>query len=264
MDICKGGDRDTMSNNKDMSEREFMQREYGMLHSPYESELEFYAAVASGNIDKVRELYTPLAVEGYGRLSDDPIRNMKYHLIITIALIARFCIEAGMPMDTAYTISDVYINRLDKSATEQELLEIHLETFVEYTRRMKKINSGEAYSKHVLMCIDLIYENIYKGIRVQEIAQRLRLTPQYISKLFKSEVGLTISEFIMQKRIQAAENMLKYSDYSPLDIGAYLNFSSHSHFIACFKKLTGFTPKQYREEYFRVNWKLAEMSDKMD
>ena len=243
-----------MSINRELNYREYFQRENGLLHSPYEKELEFYAAVSSGNIERVKELYTPLAVEGYGKLSKDKIRNIKYHLVITIALIARFCIEAGMPTETAYTISDIYINRLDESTTEQQLSDIHRETFLEYAKRMQKLNSGDAYSKHVLMCIDLIYENIYKGIRVSELADELGLTPQYLSKLFRSEVGMTISEYIMSRRIQAAENMLKFSDYTPLDISNYLSFSSHSHFISAFRKHTGMTPKQYRESYFRMNW----------
>ena len=243
-----------MSINKELAHREFIQREYGKLHSPYEKELEFYSAVAAGDITRVKELYTPLAVEGYGKLSEDKLRNIKYHLVITIALIARFCIEAGMPTETSYTISDIYINRLDVSKTEEELGEIHREVFLEYAKRMQQVNSGEAYSKHILMCLDLIYENIYSGIRVSELADKLGLSAQYLSKLFRQEVGVTISEYIMSRRIQAAENMLKYSDYSSIDIGNYLNFSSHSHFISAFRKHTGFTPKQYREEYFRANW----------
>ena len=243
-----------MSINKELAQREFVQREYGKLHSPYEKELEFYSAVAAGDIERVKELYTPLAVEGYGRLSEDNLRNIKYHLVITIALIARFCIEAGMPTETSYTISDIYINRLDVSTTEEQLREIHREVFLEYAKRMQTVNSGEAYSKHILMCLDLIYDNIYSGIRVSELADKLGLSAQYLSKLFRQEVGVTISEYIMSRRIKAAENMLKYSDYSSIDIGNYLNFSSHSHFISAFRKHTGFTPKQYREEYFRANW----------
>ncbi|MBQ3918895.1 MAG: AraC family transcriptional regulator, partial [Oscillospiraceae bacterium] len=134
-----------MSINKELAQREFIQREYGKLHSPYEKELEFYGAVAAGDIERVKALYTPLAVEGYGKLSEDKIRNIKYHLIITIALIARFCIEAGMPTETSYTISDIYINRLDVSETEDELKQIHQEVFLEYAKRMQTVTSGEAY-----------------------------------------------------------------------------------------------------------------------
>lgn len=251
-----------MSINKELNYREFMQRENGLLHSPYQKELEFYSAVSAGDLDRVMELYTPLAVEGYGKLSADPIRNIKYHLVITIALIARFCIEAGMPMETAYTISDIFINRLDVSTTEKQLSDIHRETFIEYTKRMRMVNSGEAYSKHVLTCLDLIYNNIYNGVRVQELADELGLTPQYLSKLFRKEVGMTITEYVMSRRIQAAENMLKFSEYTPVDIGNYLNFSSHSHFISCFRKHTGMTPKQYRENYFRMTWQSPDSGKK--
>ena len=247
-----------MSINKELNYREFYQRENGLLHSPYQKELEFYSAVSAGDIERVKELYTPLAVDGYGKLSADPLRNLKYHLIITIALMARYCIQAGMPMETAYTISDIYINRLDVSLTEEQLTDIHREAYLEYAKRMQKVNAGEVYSKHIVKCIELIYANIYNGVRVQELADRLGLTPQYLSKLFKREVGVNISEYIMSKRIQAAENMLKYSEYSPLDIGNYLGFSSHSHFIASFRRQTGFTPRQYRENFFRMNWQTGD------
>ena len=249
-----------MGINKELSNRQFFQSENDIHHSPYEKELEFYSAVRDGDLDAVNRTYTPLAVEGYGKISEDKIRNIKYHLIITVAMLARFCIEGGLSSETAYTISDIYINKIDVCQTEEGLRQLHRDVIMEYTKRMKTVSAGQAYSKHVLTCIDLVYDNIYKGVRVGELADQLGLTPQYLSKLFKKEVGMNISDFIMAKRINAAENMLKFSDYDPIDIGNYLCFSSHSHFIACFKKHTGLTPKQYREKFFRLNWRSPEHS----
>ncbi|WP_157154282.1 helix-turn-helix domain-containing protein [Brachyspira murdochii] len=48
--------------------------------------------------------------------------------------------------------------------------------------------------------------------------------------------------------------MLKYSDFSYLEISTYLNFSSQSHFIRVFKKYKNMTPKKYREMFFRTNF----------
>ena len=62
---------------------------------------------------------------------------------------------------------------------------------------------------------------------------------------------MTVSANITTKRIEAAGNMLKFSDYSCIDISNYLCFSSESHFIQVFKKHTGYTPKIYREKFFR-------------
>ena len=50
-----------MGINKELSQLEFIQRESGMVRLPYEQEMEFYSAVASGDIKRVKELYTPRA-----------------------------------------------------------------------------------------------------------------------------------------------------------------------------------------------------------
>lgn len=243
---------------KELSDREFLQCENSIKHSSYETELEFYSAVKAGDIELVQRLYTPPDLTEHGTLSKDKLRNIQYHFIVTVAMITRFCIEGGMAPGKAYTISDICINKCDKCSTPGQVTELHREAIMYYTNQMKAIASQNAYSKHILMCIDYIYENIYSGVTVQETAEKLGLTPQYLSKLFRQEVGIKLSDFIMSKKITAAENMLKFSEYSPLDIGNYLNFSSHSHFISSFKKKTGMTPKQYRDNYFRSNWQKPE------
>jgi AraC-like DNA-binding protein len=58
----------------------------------------------------------------------------------------------------------------------------------------------------------------------------------------------------MQKKIEAAANMLLFSDYSSLEISNYLNFSSQSYFIKQFKKQMGVTPKEYRRRFYTVGW----------
>ena len=103
-----------MGINKELSHREFFQRENDIHHSPYEKELEFYSAVREGDLDAVKRTYTPLAVEGYGRISEDSIRNLRYHLIITVAMLARFCIEGGLSTETAYTISVYKCNKCSR------------------------------------------------------------------------------------------------------------------------------------------------------
>ncbi|MBE6836683.1 MAG: helix-turn-helix domain-containing protein [Ruminococcus sp.] len=239
---------------KELSNREFLQSEYNYHHSSYQKELEFYAAVCSGDEELVAKLFTPIGIESHGKLSRDPLTNVKYHLVITIAMLTRFCIESGMNPEKAFTISDIYIGKMDDCRSVKSVHELHHESVMYYLRECKKMASKTAYSKHILIAIDYIYENIYSGVTIQEIATELKITPQYLSKLFKNEVGMNISEYIMSKRIEAAENMLRYSEYSPLDIGNYLSFSSHSHFISAFKKKTGLTPRQYREIHFRSKW----------
>ena len=92
----------------------FAQRENDFSHLPYDDELSFYNAVKRGDLELVKKTMLPLSNQRLGRLSDNGLRNMQYHLIITIAFITRFCIEGGVDPELAYTLSDLNIQRIDK------------------------------------------------------------------------------------------------------------------------------------------------------
>ncbi|MGN0642027.1 MAG: helix-turn-helix domain-containing protein [Huintestinicola sp.] len=239
---------------KELTYKAFLNREYEFRHSPFEKEFEFYDCVKNGDTDGVERLMTPLGSSGAGVLSHDPLRNLKYHFIVTIALITRFCVEGGMEMETAYTLSDLYILKADKCASEKEIHTLHREAVLEFTRQMNRLAHGNVYSKPVIMTMDFIYDNLHSKISETDIAEYVSLSPSYISRLFKKEVGVTICTYIAVKRVETAQNMLKYSDYSPVDIGNYLAFTSHSHFISVFRKYTGMTPNEFRKKYYRDNW----------
>lgn len=232
----------------------FYQREYSISHLPYEKELRFYDAVKNGDIEELNRIMVPLDNNQLGKLSEDPIRNMQYHLVITIAFITRFCIEGGMDEETAYTLSDVNIQKIDVARTTRELTALHHDIVFAYAHRMQKIFQQTIYSLPVVQCVDYIYNHLHDAISIEDLATYTKKNATYLCGLFKKEMNTTIGHFIRDKRIEAAENMLKYSDYSSVEISNYLAFNSHSHFISVFKKYTGLTPRQYRNIHFRKNW----------
>ncbi len=101
-------------------------------------------------------------------------------------------------------------------------------------------------------CIDYIYKHLHQRITVPDLAEQAGLTESYLSTLFKKETGRSISDYVLDRRIEAASNMLKFSNYSCADIGAILAFSSQSHFIRVFKARTGQTPRAFRERFYEV------------
>ena len=80
-------------------------------------------------------------------------------------------------------------------------------------------------------------------------SEHVHLNPTYLSELFKRETGTAISQYITDKRMEAAENMLKYSEYSFDEIAQILAYRSQSHFSKVFKKHSGMTPGEYRTKY---------------
>ena len=70
-------------------------------------------------------------------------------------------------------------------------------------------------------------------------------------ELFKREVGVSISEYVILKRLEAAKNMLRFSDYELSQISDILHFSSYSHFARTFRRYYDMSPGKYRDRYFR-------------
>lgn len=233
---------------------QFLQREYSVTHLAFESEFAFYNAVKEGNEELVLELMLPLSNNQLGKLSKNPIRNLKYHLIVTISMITRFCIEGGMSPEDAYTLSDIYIQKLDVCETERELHYLHRKSILDFTKKMKKIRKNTAVSKTVVQIFDYVYNHLHEKINLEELADELGHNKTYLCSLFKKETGVTIGSYIMSRKLEAASNMLLYSEYSSSDISNYLCFSSHSHFITSFKKTYGVTPCQYQKQNYRVHF----------
>jgi len=243
--------------NKELAYLLFLQREYQIKHPDYEKELSFYSLVSDGNVKALRETedeFTFIDKAENGILSDNPKRNLLYHLIVTIAMITRFCIEGGMDSETAYTLSDLYIQKADKASSYEELKEIHKEVSFDFASKMNSLRKSVVFSKHIILCLDYIFEHLNESISIKQMADHIHINETYLSKLFKKETGMTIGEYIQSRKIESAENMLKYSDYSYVDIANYLAFSSHSYFIHVFKKHTNLTPNAYRKINYRKSW----------
>lgn len=240
-----------MDINKELSHAAFLNREYSVSHLAYEREMAFFQNIKAGNYSEVRRLFKPLDSDGLGQISEDPLRNIKYHLIITVALITRNCIEGGMEMEEAFNLSDIYIRSIDKCRNENELKLLHREVVDDFTQRMQILHKNSLHSKAVILCIDYIYDNLHTKITLERLSEIANMSCSHLSRIFHKEMGITISKYIIQKRMEAAENMLKFTDYSCIEIANYLCFSSESHFIQTFKKHLGITPKCFRDSYFR-------------
>ena len=86
------------------------------------------------------------------------------------------------------------------------------------------------------------------------LAEYTGLSESYLSRVFKQNLGISISDYIREKKIEKATHLLRYSDKSIIDIANYLSFSSQSHFIQTFENFTGMTPKKYRNKYYKSMW----------
>lgn len=242
-----------MLTDRELFYKEYVRREHSTFRASYPAELSFYTAIKTGDMNKVREYMIPSIIEkeGLGTLSENPLQNLKYHLVITIAMSARYCIEGGMDLSEAYGLSDVYIQKTDRCRTPAEIEELHRTACLDYAGRMRLLRKRKIHTGPVAKCIDYIYDHLHTRITVAGLAGHTGLDPSYLSRLFKKEVGVTINEYIGIQKIGTAKNMLAYSDYGSAQIASILAFPSQSYFSEVFRKHTGTTPLQYRKTHAR-------------
>jgi AraC family transcriptional regulator len=79
------------------------------------------------------------------------------------------------------------------------------------------------------------------------LSRHLHHDYSYISNLFSQVEGITIEQYIINQRIEKVKELLMYNDLSLSQIAFQLGYSSTAHLSAQFKKLTGFTPSQFKK-----------------
>ena len=114
----------------------------------------------------------------------------------------------------------------------------------------KGIVSATTLSKATLDAIREIESKYDSEITLSSLSAHLKISPSYLSRLFKNEIGIGVHEYLTQYRILMASQLLK--DYSVTDVGFMCGFNDTSHFISTFKKRLGVTPKEYKKTLSNV------------
>jgi len=245
-----------MDTNSILNYRLFIQKQEEFIRDDYHAEFRQYNRIKSGDVEGARDRFKIARQkfqEGRGSLSESPLRNMIYHLVISAAVISRMCIDGGLDRDTAYTLTDIYIRKADVAKDPEEVLDLMADMQVDFATRMRELKKMNTVSLHIRRSIDYIHDNLHRQLSVSELAEKEGLSPSYFSRLFAKETGVNVNQFINDEKIRTAQNMLRFSDFPILDISISLGFSSQSAFSSTFKKVTGLSPKAYRDTYYKKN-----------
>ena len=92
-------------------------------------------------------------------------------------------------------------------------------------------------------------ENYNNNICLNDLSKQFHYSINYICKLFKSTINMTFTEYISAKRIEAACALIKENKLTITEIADVVGYNDYFYFNKAFKKITGFTPKQYRSIY---------------
>lgn len=96
-----------------------------------------------------------------------------------------------------------------------------------------------------------ILSHIQENICVNDIAEEVHLNAQYLMRLFKKEMGVSILEYITDERIKLAKEILVRTDYQISQVADSVGYGNYSYFTKIFRRSEGVSPRQYRQMHSR-------------
>lgn len=94
--------------------------------------------------------------------------------------------------------------------------------------------------------LDYVEQNLASEIRLSDLADAARLSPNHFSELFRQSMGTSPYRYVLTRRVEAAKRLLRDSMLGVLDVALAVGFSDQSHFSKVFRRATNVTPGAYR------------------
>lgn len=221
---------------------------FDQMHDTYLFEKQMLTLVTSGNVDGLEHLFSFTSPGQSGKMADNYLRQLKNIFISSVTLVSRAAIEGGLPEQDAFALSDRYVQHCEKYSDAGQILNLQHHMVLDYASLVRDITNGTNSSAFLRSIITYVQEHITESITVDALAKNLCLSPNHLSSKFRQESGMTFSQFVNQQKVKKAKEYLKNTDRSILEISTFLGFSSQGYFQNVFKKVTGMTPREFREK----------------
>lgn len=229
---------------------QFQNSEEDIMHHSYQQEQFLYDCIKGGDSDGIHQLLNLQSAAGQttGTMSHSTRKQEEYTTVTALHLFCRAAIEGGVNPYDAYDLSDMYLQQLSADSSIETAHRIFFAALQDFVKMVQKAQHVKNQSIHTQKCRQYILRHLSKSFTLDTLAEYVGLNKTYLSALFHQIEGITLQEYILRERVGAAENMLKFSDYSISQIASYLCFQSQSYFGMIFKRYTGMTPGNYRKK----------------
>ena len=228
----------------------FVRQENASLHNSFEWGYTFYECVKNYDKDGLEGLLHISQNDWrVGVLGPTELRSSKNACICLISYVAQTALkERLMENERMYVILDACIQLLEECKDRRAVI---LRTYASLYIMAEEIHQYRQTNYHYLVrrAKEYVHKHFHEKITVEEIARKLKISVPYLTRVFKETEQMTLKQYIQKERIKRAKSMLRYSEDSIQSISQYLGFSSQSHFTELFKRTTGMTPLNYRNQY---------------
>lgn len=175
------------------------------------------------------------------------VLSMLYVKQIIIEIIKRLYIY--LKDDDKKNIME-FVTKTISCGTMDGVMAFAIETIDEICNKIdEESNESENKSKIVEYVLDYIHSDFMEDISLEQIAEKVSLSPGYFSKVFKKEMGQGFVKYLTAYRLERAKEKLTESNMKIVDICKSVGIPDLSYFCYVFRKETGLSPDEYRKKY---------------
>ena len=166
---------------------------------------------------------------------------MKRILILALACVL---LLTGCKSGKIFQLNEVDALISEKGYGKEEFTQAAA-AFISYFLKLA-VSNRKKLSPSVLSCLQYIDAHYMEKLSLDQLAAHVFLNRTYLSELFKREMGISFNDFLNRQRIIHACEYIQTSHYSMAKIAEMTGFSDQNYFTKIFKKITGQTPRQYK------------------
>ena len=206
---------------------------------------EILNAMKAGNLVKTKmeaERYIDWIINNHYRFGFD-LHSKVYELLLYIENTAY---HSGVKMYSFINRGN-YLKELLEMNSQEEIKQWFMKKLVKiYTNLISQKNTQN--NSIILKAKEYISKNYFKDISLDDVSKEVDISPYYFSKLFKEETGENFIDYLTRIRIRKAKELLKDKESSIKKVCLNVGYNDPNYFSRIFKKCTGKTPTEYREE----------------
>jgi len=218
------------------------------LERRYEFENEMIQAVSLGQIHKEKQILAAFSEEAFEKRLTDYLRNAKNYSVIMNTLLRKAAERGGVHPFYIDRVSSDFAAKIERMAHIGENAALMREMFRTYCRLVRK-HSTSGYSFLVQKTLIAIDSDLSVDLSLSALAKMQNVSAGYLSSVFKKELGVPLSSFVAEKRVEHAKYLLVTTQLQIQSIALHCGIVDVQYFSKIFKNRTGKTPKEYRESF---------------
>ena len=148
-----------------------------------------------------------------------------------------------LPEDSSYDNAFSFMSQENNTSLLKDFVQ---KLLTEYSQIISSSKTQEENPLITKVC-NYLDQHLQEDISLEQMANIINVSPFYLSKLFKEEKGITFINFISDKRLEKARDLLEHSDLSIKEITSEIGYNDQNYFSRIFKNKYGLSPKEYRK-----------------